>query len=132
MPAFKLTERARTFLQSRGDASGIDSPVVLLQYNLGDLDPNGETVRALRRGSTLEEIKHRQRDEIAGTAQEPKRLLPAFFPRAELPSDDLFTVEGVEFCMPAALVAYLSRFSLDLDDSQALCFIDERGERHEY
>ena len=132
MNIFKLTQRAKDHLQSRCKASDVQNPVVMLQYDLGDLDPNSATAQALRRGATLEEVKAKHSEEVTGRAKEIKRLVPALFPKSDLPSGDLFVVDGIEFCMPRALVAHLSRFALDLGEDNELYFINEQGERYEY
>lgn len=132
MNTFKLTQPARHYLQSRCAASDLQNPVVMLQYDLGDLSPDSATAQALRRGATLEEVKAKYVEESADRANETKRLVPALFPKSDVPSDDLFVVDGVEFCMPQALVAHLSKFALDLGPDNQLYFVNEHGERYEY
>jgi len=104
----------------------------MFQYDLGTLDPTGRAAQAIRRGTTLRVLKAEHADELIPKVTDRRRLMAVIFPRSEMPSESLFAVDGIEFCMPEALVKHLSPFTLDLGDDNDLCFVNESGERYEY
>ena len=121
MPVFNLSSEAKDFILAAIRRSNVENPAVGLAQQGAFVTPDPETLKAIRAGD-----KHAI-DRVAAESGRSIKLVPAVFPRDQVPLGTVVNIDGIAFCLPADLSKIDAGFSLELSH-EGLILRDSTGE----